>query len=1309
MRRKFLSILLTLAMSAAFLVPFGVSAAETDENIIPSALAGVSANIDARFSSLPIGNVVDGDDGSRFVSALSCDDTQKDLVVTVNLTKSYDLTSVSVLERFWGGYGSMTSGVTVLVGTSGNMTEVVTNQPLNSISSGVDVVTTTFTFDSTAGDTIVFNFAYGTDNKPTINGTKESHYQLVELKACGTASASTGGEESYMTKRIYNPYLPSYEYIPDGEPYVFGDRVYIFGSHDIYNVSSCSTNYVGWSAPLSDLSAWRYEGVIYRAEQDSASGTSLYAPDVTKGADGNYYLYYPYNGAGLIGVARCSEPAGEYEFVGHVQYSDGTIFGKKSDDPLALDPAVFIDDDGKIYLYVGYTTYVQSDYESLVNSGRKVQGAYCVELSEDMLTVKNDTLTLVAPGRYIIDSSNYSDFSGNAFFEGASMRKINGTYYLIYSNQNGDQLCYATGSSPNGPFAYGGVIVSNVDRGYQGITTPRAISGNNHGSICKIGDDYYIFYHRQTGKSGRQACTEKIEIKSDGSIDQVGMTSFGLGGGEPMLASGKFPAYIACNISSTAAYAQTGRDGDASAKQYVEGLENNEYVGYKYFYFNGVNKISVTARSSVGGSLKVYTGSTSGTPKATITLSEADSWTSYTAENVSFGEGKNSLWFVYEGTGSVDLLDFTLGDEGSTYNVNVTCSEAAVSGAGSYAAGDIVVVSAGTKDDYDFAGWTVSGNANLADSTGATTTFIMPSSTVSLTATWKEAEGTKNILEDNIFAEHSVVSASKTNLSTLYVTNMLDGDLTTRFAENGASTADLTLIFSLDGLYKLTDFHLLERVSNGGRSSANLTADVSVYTKNGWETVVSGKALSSNGSNSVGAEIAFDTEFTDPVTAAAVRVVIHKNNFSTQLEFIEAYGCGTAMSSNYAPGYATVKDAQSFGHYNTSLPITNVIDGDLSTRTTISDSVNPAEKVLEYEIDLLAPRKLSGLSLIEYGGQYRAKATPTVKIYYETRGASPEYKEAATATLSESSSFFWSNYNHYGSYIFFDESITTSKIKIRFEDIAQSNDATKNCVLSLREIVTWCTDIDNVFYGKDISTDTAISAQFEALAEKNMTDGAYGNWSVNSNRYSSKKTDKAVTITVDLKDMHELEGVTVVQRYVSATLGSVSAKAITYAGGTAVTTAEITSSNKNVNKADSISVWFDGAVPAQKVEITIGLPSGAEEHSFEIWEVIGHGKKASLDSVSFEAAGGTVTTLPQTGSFTVKPTYTAVSGNAVSIAALYDSEGRLLTTASAAPGNALEITVPEGKTAANLKVFTWDSMQTAAPILAAYDYAKQVQ
>ena len=63
----------------------------------------------------------------------------------------------------------------------------------------------------------------------------------------------------------YNPYLPLWEYIPDGEPHVFGDRVYLYGSHDGFGGNKyCMNDYVCWSANVHDLKEWRYEGIIYR-------------------------------------------------------------------------------------------------------------------------------------------------------------------------------------------------------------------------------------------------------------------------------------------------------------------------------------------------------------------------------------------------------------------------------------------------------------------------------------------------------------------------------------------------------------------------------------------------------------------------------------------------------------------------------------------------------------------------------------------------------------------------------------------------------------------------------------------------------------------------------------------------------------------------------------------------------------------------------------------------------------------------------------------------------------------------------------
>ena len=97
-------------------------------------------------------------------------------------------------------------------------------------------------------------------------------------------------------KQAFNPYLPLDTYVPDGEPHVFGDRLYVFGSHDKEGGDKyCMLDYEGFSAPLDNLADWRSEGIIYRASQDpthSEKYSYLYAPDVVQGNDRRYYLYY---------------------------------------------------------------------------------------------------------------------------------------------------------------------------------------------------------------------------------------------------------------------------------------------------------------------------------------------------------------------------------------------------------------------------------------------------------------------------------------------------------------------------------------------------------------------------------------------------------------------------------------------------------------------------------------------------------------------------------------------------------------------------------------------------------------------------------------------------------------------------------------------------------------------------------------------------------------------------------------------------------------------------------------------------------
>ena len=173
-------------------------------------------------------------------------------------------------------------------------------------------------------------------------------------------------------KQGLNPYLPSWEYIPDGEPYAFGGRVYVYGSHDRFNGHAyCLNDYVCWSAPENDLSDWRYEGVIYRKTDDPLNpdgSMCLYAPDVTVGPDGRYYLYYVLDKVPVVSVAVCDEPAGKYAFHGYVKYADGTRLGEREGDEPQFDPGVLTEGD---------VTYCIPDFAPSATAPEAARGPRC--------------------------------------------------------------------------------------------------------------------------------------------------------------------------------------------------------------------------------------------------------------------------------------------------------------------------------------------------------------------------------------------------------------------------------------------------------------------------------------------------------------------------------------------------------------------------------------------------------------------------------------------------------------------------------------------------------------------------------------------------------------------------------------------------------------------------------------------------------------------------------------------------------------------------------------------------------------------
>lgn len=475
-------------------------------------------------------------------------------------------------------------------------------------------------------------------------------------------------------RQTKNPYLPGWEYIPDGEPKLFGDRVYVYGSHDEPDGKQyCTGDYVCWSASVHDLADWTFEGVIFKRTDDPNYEKPVYllAPDAVMGPDGRYYLYYFTSKMDKLGVAVCATPASHYEYYGDVSFADGTTLTSESGYGLMFDPGIYSGVEGN-FLYYGFA--FQKRKEGFPEAG--YEGGFVVQLEDDMKTIRGIPERTI-PGKMKAENTEYA---GHAFLEASSIRKIKDRFYLIYSSELGHELCYATAEHPMGPFSYQGTIVSNGDVGLNGRSEKEAVNylGNNHGGLLDTGDDYYIFYHRHTygAQYSRQGCIEKVVLEKDGTIPQVEITSSGASG-MPWKAEGEYSAHLACYLrsgegilhySSSVKWSEPhpyitleGREKVATLENaYIHNLKDGAACGFKYLAFNGnEKKISMTYRGTFEGKVLVYTEEEREHQVAELSLSAAETWSMAAAE-LAQTIGKHGMYFVYKGTGSCDFDSFCI-------------------------------------------------------------------------------------------------------------------------------------------------------------------------------------------------------------------------------------------------------------------------------------------------------------------------------------------------------------------------------------------------------------------------------------------------------------------------------------------------------------------------------------------------------------------------------------------------------------------------------------------------------------------------
>lgn len=391
-----------------------------------------------------------------------------------------------------------------------------------------------------------------------------------------------------------NPILPPTAFIPDGEPHVFDykgeKRVFLYGSRDERVTAYCGYGHDVWSAPVNDLAKWTNHGEVFHVKQVQAIGFGRVnqqhfgAPDCAYNPVTRKYYLYTFLGAEYVMDGKQGPLPGTVNYVPGFENMGPKCVMAESDSPAgpfvnpvmcdwppanragAFDPAVLVDEqaDGSVRVYA---------YWGMMGGDR------WAELDpRDMHTIIDGRTR--KPDRNAWRRTFGDRIKGTSLFEASSIRKVaKDKYVFVYSAQ--ERLCalsYCYGSSPQGPWTYGGRIIDNSNH-WKG--------GNDHGSIANVNGHWYVFYHRATCNDfNRQAMAEPIDLTLEGDkvvIRPVEMTSQGVQA-QGLDAFRRYYAGIVCYREGDVYIDGQGRSPDGLNP--VVGIDQpRNLLGYKYLRF----------------------------------------------------------------------------------------------------------------------------------------------------------------------------------------------------------------------------------------------------------------------------------------------------------------------------------------------------------------------------------------------------------------------------------------------------------------------------------------------------------------------------------------------------------------------------------------------------------------------------------------------------------------------------------------------------------------------------------------------------
>jgi beta-xylosidase len=315
-----------------------------------------------------------------------------------------------------------------------------------------------------------------------------------------------------------NKPLVTHIYTADPSAHVFDGKLYIYPSHDLDHEMTSNDN--GDQYDMEDYHVLSMDdvnsecvdhGEALHVKDVPWAKKQMWAPDAAY-RNNTYYLFFPardHDDIFRLGVATSTSPAGP--FTAQPDYIPGSF---------SIDPAVFIDEDDKAYIYFGglwggqlekwQTGSFVEDAEGPAAS-EPALGPIVAELSDDLLTFKSEPKQIS-----IVDEDGNPIPAGDEdrrYFEGPWVHKYNGYYYLSYSTGTTHKIVYAISKDPQGPYVYQGTILTPV----LGWTT--------HHSIVQFGGKWYLFYHDSSLSGGadnkRSVKFTELHYNEDGTIQTI--------------------------------------------------------------------------------------------------------------------------------------------------------------------------------------------------------------------------------------------------------------------------------------------------------------------------------------------------------------------------------------------------------------------------------------------------------------------------------------------------------------------------------------------------------------------------------------------------------------------------------------------------------------------------------------------------------------------------------------------------------------------------------------------------------------------